>query len=176
MPRAMGYHHALHPRCAVPEEYAMSQYQSSRHNNSAKQLGRLIVSQNPYGEAQEIGERASSQVPHSYGDAAPMSPGAFNTLNSEEAKNAAGAESGISELELDGLAAGHYNAHGKRLTYDDVLKLRAVPQEGVWWYFGGKPRYVAKALRIPYVYTIETPDGTKKVSDWLLVGFEGAGW
>jgi hypothetical protein len=44
--------------------------------------------------------------------------------------------------------------------------------DGELWAFGGRPRKVAKALRIPYRY--RDKDGRVK-TEHLLVGYEGAG-
>ena len=46
------------------------------------------------------------------------------------------------------------------------------------WDFKGTPHYVAKAVRIPYVYyrpSEEDPNVGVLVTDYLLIGFEGGG-
>jgi hypothetical protein len=78
------------------------------------------------------------------------------------------------EAEIDGPARAHLNQPGKRLNASDLEKLRSNPQTGVWWYFDGKPRYVAKAVRVAYTYTLEGEDQPR--TDYFLIGYEGAGW
>ena len=45
------------------------------------------------------------------------------------------------------------------------------------WDFKGTSHYVAKAIRIPYMYYRPTADKTSAVlvTDYLLIGFEGGG-
>jgi len=45
------------------------------------------------------------------------------------------------------------------------------------WDFKGTSHYVAKAIRIPYMYYRPAEDGTTAVlvTDYLLIGFEGGG-
>jgi hypothetical protein len=45
------------------------------------------------------------------------------------------------------------------------------------WDFKGTSHYVAKAIRIPYMYYRPSTDGTSAVlvTDYLLIGFEGGG-
>ena len=45
------------------------------------------------------------------------------------------------------------------------------------WDFKGMSHYVAKAIRVPYVYYRPTEDGKSAVlvTDYLLIGFEGGG-
>jgi Dyp-type peroxidase family len=54
---------------------------------------------------------------------------------------------------------------------DDLDEATARDSRVNWWYFEGKPRRVAKAIRIPYTYT----RNGQKLTDHLLIGFEGQG-
>lgn len=78
------------------------------------------------------------------------------------------------DVQLDGPARGHLNAPGKRLNASGLEKLRSNPQKGVWWYFDGAPRFVAKAVRVAYTYTLDGEDTPR--TDYFLIGYEGAGW
>jgi hypothetical protein len=54
----------------------------------------------------------------------------------------------------------------EELTQDELFQC-------LWWYFGGQPRRVTKAIRIPYQYRFE--GRAALVNTALLVGFEGPG-
>jgi Dyp-type peroxidase family len=54
---------------------------------------------------------------------------------------------------------------------DDLDEATARDPRVNWWYFDGKPRRVAKAIRIPYTYV----RNGQKLTDHLLIGFEGQG-
>jgi hypothetical protein len=133
-----------------------------------RQLGELILGQTPYGTPEQIGHAGRSSENAQRDE--PAANGPFQPRYTGEAKQA----SSLPAVELDGPAAGHFNRPGKRLNAQDLANLRAAPQEGMWWYFDGKPRYVSKAIRVPYTYTLEGE--TSPRTDYLLIGYEGAGW
>jgi hypothetical protein len=136
-------------------------------------LGRLILQQNPYGPAENIGTLLAQAAP---ADEQDTPKGSFEPKSRDAALGAAHAE-GIKYIELDGPAAGHLDDDGDRLTYKDLALLRKNAPSGAWWYFDGRPRFVSKAMRIPYTYTIQNDKGeSEQKLDWLLIGYQGAGW
>src|SRR5207249_10433615 len=128
-------------------------------------LGELVITQNPYGTPEYIGPTGLSSANASHDGPAPN--GRFEHRDPKQAKRA----SPVAGIELDGPAQGHFNQPGKVVNAQDLANLRAARQKGVWWYFDGKPRYVSKAIRVQYTYTLEGE--TSPRTDYLLIGYEG---
>jgi hypothetical protein len=138
-------------------------------------LGTFIFGQNPYGDMRALGRRHEGRrATPEYRETRAPSGFPERTLDKDEPDGSSAFET----YEVDGLAEGYFNAPGQRLTDENLDQLRAVPQRGMWWYFDGSARYVSKAVRIPVVYTITDNSGqnARTVQDYLIVGFEGAGW
>src|SRR5438105_4869088 len=149
----------------------MSEEPSQSHD--AHIVGELIVRQNPYGHASRFGHKGEGKTarPEAYQNR--VDPGEFEERKCDAAKDA----SPIGHIEFDGLAQGYFNEDGNRLTQDDLARLRAIPQRGIWWYFGNQPRYISKAIRVPYTYRTRDEDGQEvEVTDHMLIGYEGIGW
>ena len=63
-----------------------------------------------------------------------------------------------------------YAAPPKKLKL--ILDETEVAYRDLEWYFKNGSNYVAKALRIPYIYTDENG---REIRDYLLIGYEGGG-
>lgn len=77
--------------------------------------------------------------------------------------------SSYEEVEMEG--PGKHRDQGNPFTVVDVTGDRVRFMEGLFWYFGGKPRRMSKAIRIEYRYAVND----KEYTQHLLIGYEGAG-
>jgi len=78
--------------------------------------------------------------------------------------------SSYEDVEREG--PGKHRDQRNPFTVVDVTGDRERFMEGLFWYFGGKPRRMSKAIRIEYTYK---GDGDKEYKQHLLIGYEGAG-
>lgn len=72
------------------------------------------------------------------------------------------------DVAMDGPGA---KFHSKKPFKVPTSKTGAEFMEGLFWYFKGAPRRVSKAIRIKYTYKLRG----KKVTEHLLIGYEGSG-
>ena len=77
--------------------------------------------------------------------------------------------SNAEDVEKEG--PGKHRDQANAFTVVDVTGDRERFMEGLFWYFGGKPRRMSKAIRIEYTYTADN----KEYKQHLLIGYEGAG-
>ena len=152
----------------------------------AQQLGDLISTQSPYGEMAKVGkegdEKKSKPKPKIAvvpGTKPSTKPAPEEELGAEETeilgevmKLAEQTLGRGSVVEFDGPARAYHSPPPTTLSEQDLKKLRDNAPDGLWWVFQGKERFVSKAVRIPYTYERDGEEHT----EYLLIGYEGAGW
>jgi hypothetical protein len=74
-------------------------------------------------------------------------------------------------VEFDGAAKDNNRANPYLPTDQELASVDGY-QQLLWWYFGGKPYRITKAIRIPYNYK---HDDGQEYSASLLIGYQGPG-
>jgi hypothetical protein len=77
----------------------------------------------------------------------------------------------VNDEDVEKEGPGKHRDQGNPFTVIDVTGDRERFMEGLFWYFGGKPRRMSKAVRIEYTYKV----GDQEYKQHLLIGYEGAG-